>query len=97
VSSVVSALKAHDGGHIRGQQVHNLAFSLIAPLGAHDYDIRHESDLLVLMNCPQRNGKWLPSLRGGSCEVNLWSVRFSGNIAAARFRDKNIAQNPHMK
>jgi len=49
-----------------------------------------------LMNCPQRNGKWLPSLRGGSGEVNLWAVRFYENMHTAHSRDKNIAQNPHM-
>ncbi len=71
VPGVVPALKAHDGGHVRGQQIDDLALSLIAPLGAHDYDIRHESDLLVLMNCLPLNGKWLPSLRGARREVNF--------------------------
>jgi hypothetical protein len=96
VPGVVSTLKAHDGGHIRGQQINYFSLSLIAPLGAHDYDIRHESDLLVLMNCRQRNGKWLPSLRSRGGEVNLWGVRFFENERQTRFPDKNIAQTPRM-
>ncbi|MCY1179441.1 hypothetical protein D9M73_198420 [compost metagenome] len=39
VASVVATLVAHYGGSMFGQQINDLAFALITPLGAQDYDI----------------------------------------------------------
>ena len=39
VASVVATLVAHYGGGMFGQQINDLAFALITPLGAQDYDI----------------------------------------------------------
>ena len=42
VAGVVAALKAHDGIGPLGEQVGDLSFSLVAPLGADDHDSRHD-------------------------------------------------------
>src|SRR3989344_1031369 len=39
VTGVVATLVAHYGGSMFGQQINDLAFALITPLGAQDYDI----------------------------------------------------------
>ena len=41
VPGVVAALIAHHRVHVRGQHVHQLALGLVAPLRAHDHDVRH--------------------------------------------------------
>jgi hypothetical protein len=41
VAGVVATLEAHDRIGPLGEQVGDLALSLIAPLGAHDHDSRH--------------------------------------------------------
>ena len=42
VAGVVPALKAHDAFGILGEQIDNLSFSLVAPLGSDDNHIGHD-------------------------------------------------------
>ncbi|MCY1541869.1 hypothetical protein D9M68_775780 [compost metagenome] len=58
VTGVVAALIAHDGGSLVGQQIDDLAFTLITPLGAQDYDI------LTHNTCPLRRSS-MPAAAGG--------------------------------
>jgi hypothetical protein len=41
VPRIVAALKAHDGVDLLGEQVGDLALTLVAPLGAHYHDAWH--------------------------------------------------------
>jgi len=41
VAGIVAALKAHDDIGLLRQPVDDLAFTLVAPLGANHHDIRH--------------------------------------------------------
>ena len=47
VAGIVAALKAHDDVGLLRQPVDNLAFSLVAPLGADDHGAGHVTDLLA--------------------------------------------------
>jgi hypothetical protein len=43
MAGVMAALEADDHIRLLAQPIDNLAFSLVAPLGADDHDIRHRS------------------------------------------------------
>jgi hypothetical protein len=57
MAGIVAALKAHHRRNLIGQQVNNLAFSFITPLGAQHYNVFTHDSLSVrprqLMGCPQ--------------------------------------------
>ena len=45
VARVGAAAVAHDRVGLRGEQIHDLALALVAPLGAHDHQRRHARSL----------------------------------------------------
>jgi hypothetical protein len=51
VTGIVAALKAHDTLGMIGEPVNDLALALVAPLGAHDYDVLGHSCHCVPVDC----------------------------------------------
>jgi hypothetical protein len=45
MAGIVPALKPNDDVRIPGQQINDLAFPLISPLGTHNHDIGHHEPL----------------------------------------------------
>src|SRR5690606_5012844 len=72
VTGVVAALVTHDGGSLVGQQIDDLALTLITPLGAQDYDI------LTHNTCPLRRSS-MPAAAGGKHTNSL----VAGSLAPA--------------
>ena len=56
VARIVAALEAHDDLGARRQPVDDLAFALVAPLGADYCDIRHDPSRPAPLQLPARTG-----------------------------------------
>ena len=63
VAGVVAALAADDDVGLLGQNVDDLAFAFVAPLGADQNCVRHESEKWTT-NCPDASGRTHSGLRG---------------------------------
>ena len=78
VAGVVAALEAHDDVAL-GQPVDDLAFALVAPLGAHHHHIRHLEPRIAV---PIWRGPAITYSRGEACNSAQRKVN-SGQLAEA--------------
>ena len=62
MTGVMPALETHHGVRTIGEQVYNLTFAFISPLGAYDYDILAHADSLSMIQLACFNRRQDPSV-----------------------------------
>ena len=85
VTGVVATLVAHDNAHVFGEEVGELALSLVAPLGSDHHGRGH-----VTPPDPETIG---PLPRRSSLQA--WCAQCSRGVGPARERESSVPAGPH--